>query len=161
MTTETTIPKVVIHDEQTARGRLVVTAHPVKTGGVARGTAALMVELDGRLVGLGMPATRPSAGAELTVGSVDFTADRGRAIRAAWDAYLAEHRAALALIRAGYEADLAAARASHPAPATTQPLGVTGDEADIEANYPGGLAAFRRDDPADRTPRHKGEIAEY
>lgn len=41
------------------------------------------------------------------------------------------------------------------------PGGFTGAEADIEANYPGGLAAFRRDEPVDRTPHHKGEIAEY
>lgn len=36
-----------------------------------------------------------------------------------------------------------------------------GDEADINANYPGGLAAFRRDEPVDRTPYHKGEIDGY
>lgn len=39
--------------------------------------------------------------------------------------------------------------------------GVTGAEADIEANYPGGLAAFRRDDRRDPTPCHKGEVEGY
>ncbi len=35
---------------------------------------------------------------------------------------------------------------------------VTGAEADIEANYPGGYAAFVQGEPRDRTPYHKGEI---
>ena len=40
-----------------------------------------------------------------------------------------------------------------------RPASVTGADADIEANYPGGLAAFRRDEAGDvnRTPIHKGD----
>jgi hypothetical protein len=44
---------------------------------------------------------------------------------------------------------------------TPAPACITGAEADIEANYPCGLAAFRRGEPADRTPHHKGEVAGY
>lgn len=50
---------------------------------------------------------------------------------------------------------LIARRAEAGIPARS--CGVTGAEADIEANYPGGLAAFRRGEPIDRTPYHKGD----
>lgn len=46
----------------------------------------------------------------------------------------------------------------HKAPASR---GVTGDEADIEANYPGGYAAYLRDEPvAGPTPAQEAEAAE-
>jgi hypothetical protein len=44
-------------------------------------------------------------------------------------------------------------------PTNVRPRAITGADADIEANYPGGLAAHRRDelDDHDRTPSHKAD----
>ena len=52
--------------------------------------------------------------------------------------------------------DIDALFAELESPTPKQPRrSVTGAEADIEANYPGGLAAYRRDEPTDRTPSHE------
>lgn len=46
-----------------------------------------------------------------------------------------------------------------PTPTTKRQVAITGADSDIEANYPGGLAAFRRDESSDidRTPSHRND----
>lgn len=172
-----------IYEETTPKGDLVVSAYPHD------GDVRLRVELDGgvvadaypldsavieagriragRTLGDASPKGLPAVGAVLTVGRVDFTGDRGRAILAALEGYRTTHAAAIE--ESGEISDdelLEIARDEAAAEKISRPYrmedhGVTGTEADINATYEGGYAAFVRDGRPDRTPRHKGEIEGY
>lgn len=144
-----------IHEEATPNGLLVVTARIWEDDDMA-GTPFVRVELGGKVVADDIPKARPSAGAVISVGRVDFAAARGEAIKAAFDRFFDRHRAGIEGRRRTLDA---AARARHEQSGEAAAIaGAGGGEADIEANYEGGLAAFRRgaDREIDRTPRYKG-----
>jgi hypothetical protein len=146
----------LIFEELTEKGLI-----SIKAGVGHQGATLLSVYQDGRLRGASTDRQRPdpSVGAVVSIGPVHLTAERGRRALDAIEAFRGANSAEIADELARHRRYLAAQGLK----GTRRRPDPTGALADIEANYPGGLAAFERDEASDidRTPRHKGEIDGY